>query len=162
MGELRGTKRAHAVAAAERGATGALPLLGAPLLAVVATFVLQPKASGYDPDGPVGAEAPMLAVPSEPGLALQLAAVRPSDISSGGPWADVRAALDAKRFDVARSLLGEPARLEARAHWRAYSMMLECLERPSDEARTAARRFYLDGAPADVRADLFKICLSTR
>lgn len=158
MGELRGTKRAHAVAAAERGATGALPLLGAPLLAVIATFVLQPKASGYDPDGPVGAEAPVIAVPSEP----TLAAVSPNDISSGAQWTDVQAALDAGRFDVARSLLGEPARIEARAHWQAYSMMLECLERPSTDARTAARRFYVDGAPADLRADLFKACLSAR
>lgn len=158
MGELRGTKRGHAALAAERGATGALPLLGAPLLAVVATFVLQPKASGYDSADAIGADVPVLTI-SEPDVSV---AVNPSDISSGARWADVQEALDAGRFEVARSLLAEPTRVEARAHWRAYSMMLECLERPSNDARAAARRFYLDGAPADIRADLFKACLSVR
>ena len=158
MGELRGTKRGHAALAAERGATGALPLLGAPLLAVVATFVLQPKASGYDSADAIGSEAPALAM-SEPDVSV---AVSSSDLAFRARWAPVQEALDARRFEVARSLLAEPARAESRAHWQAYSMMLECLERPSNDARAAARRFYLDGAPADTRADLLRACLSTR
>jgi len=156
MGDLRGSKRGHAALAAERGATGALPLLGAPLLAVVATFVLQPKASGYDSEGLAGPEVPVLAV-SEPDLA---SGVSPSDLAFGARWAPVQEALATKRFDLARSLLAEPARAESRGHWQAYSMMLECLERPSNDARAAARRFYADGAPAELRADLFRTCLA--
>lgn len=151
MGTLRGTKRGQAVAAAERGATGALPLLGAPLLAVIATFVLQPKTSGSYPEGAyyddgTGAESPAL--------------VAGGDIEAPSEWAHVQQALEARHFDVARSLLGDSPHAEARSHWQAYTMMVDCLERPSDEATTAAQRFYLEGAPADVRPELFRACLS--
>lgn len=158
MGELRGTKaasaggRAHAVAAAERGATGALPLLGAPLLAVIATFVLQPKSSDLYQNGGLAFEA-------EAATAPELDAAPQSD-DEAGPWAAVQQALDAKRFDVARSLLADSPERAAGEHWQAYAMMLDCLERPSNEATNVARRFYLEGAPADVRPDLFRTCLS--
>lgn len=162
MGELRGTKRGQAALAAERGATGALPLLGAPLLAVVATFVLQPKASGSHPDVAVGSETSMLALNSEPELPSNPSAnVEPNEVAAPAPWEAVQQALDARRFDVARSLLGDSPLAEARSHWQAYAMMLDCLERPSNEATSAARRFYLEGAPADVRPNLFRTCLST-
>lgn len=138
MGELRGTKRGPAALAAERGATGALPLLGAPLLAVIATFVLQPH-----PESAVGSET-----------------APPTDIAFQAPWDAVEQALDARRFDLARSLLGSSPDAETQSHWQAYAMMLDCLERPSNEATTAARRFYLEGAPEDVRPSLYRTCLA--
>ncbi|HEY6722794.1 MAG TPA: hypothetical protein VI197_02150 [Polyangiaceae bacterium] len=146
MGEMRGTKRGQAALAAERGVTGALPLLGAPLLAVIATFVLQPKASGYLPEGTAGSE---VSLPSDTG-----------DIAFQASWDAVQQALDTGRFDVARALLGDSPDAEADSHWQAYAMMLDCLEHPSNEATAAARQFYFEGAPEDVRPKLFRTCLS--
>lgn len=152
MGILRGTTRGHAAAAAERGATGALPLLGAPLLAVVATFVLQPKTSGSYPEGALHHDS----VTETP------ATVAAGEDGSVSEWGPVRRALEARHFDVARALLGDAPHAEATSHWQAYTMMLECLERPSTAAITAAQRFYEQGAPADARPDLLRLCLSAR
>lgn len=136
---------------------GALPLLGAPLLAVVVTFVLQPKASGSYYDAPVAAE-PALAMPAEPTLALNAAAEnaafqRESEAISN--------ALQARQFELAHTLLAKPTPRGAREHWRAYRMMLDCLEHPSNGATAGAYGFYLEGAPADIRPALFNACLST-
>lgn len=150
MGTLRGTTRTHAATAAERGATGALPLLGAPLLAVIATFVLQPKTSDSYQDSAFHHDS-----------TAETAAITGADGASSD-WAPVRRALEAGHFDVARSLLGDTPHTDANSYWLAYAMMLECLERPSDAATTAAQRFYVEGAPADARPDLFKLCLSER
>jgi len=127
----------------------ALPLLGAPLLAVVATFVFQPKASGSHQDA---------AFVSEP--ASETATL--ADDARSEPWTAVEQALDIGRFDVARSLLAHSPERASSARWQAYSLMLECLERPSDGASAAARRLYLAGAPTDVRRDLFRVCLNGR
>ena len=127
----------------------ALPLLGAPLLAVVATFVFQPKASGSYQDAAFAPEPAPEAVAFADGVRTE-------------PWVAVEQALDARRFDVARSLLARSPERATSARWQAYSLMLECLERPSDGATAAARRLYLAGAPADVRSDLFRICLKGR
>jgi len=188
MGKLRGIVRGHAAATAERGdpvdppgdepsqirrtsvlgarpvdreglrkewtalhtfadaawARGTLPLIGAPLLAVVATFVLQPKASGSYQDPSFVSEAPA------------------ADSAAGESWVAVQQALDARHFGLARALLAEPpAEPAARADWQAYTLMLQCLEHPSKESSSAAERYYLAGAPADVRASLLRTCLST-
>jgi hypothetical protein len=135
---------------------GALPLLGAPLLAVVVTFVLQPKASGSYHDAPLASE-PVFAIPAEPALGLSA-----TDTSFQGESKAISSALDAGQFERARTLLAKPAPAGAREHWRAYRLMLECLEQPSNGATAGAYRFYLEDAPADLRPDLFRACLSAR
>jgi len=136
---------------------GALPLLGAPLLAVVVTFVLQPKASGSYHDAPLASEA-RLTIPEEPALGANVASV---DASFQRESEAISQALEAREFALAHTLLAKPAPAGAREHWRAYRMMLECLEQPSNSATAGAYRFYLEDAPADVRPDLLRACLST-
>ena len=136
---------------------GALPLLGAPLLAVVVTFVLQPKASGSYHDAPLASE-PTLTIPAEPALGANVASV---DSTFQRESEAISQALGARQFELAHTLLAQPAPAGAREHWRAYRMMLECLEHPSNGATAGAYRFYLEDAPVDVRSDLFRACLST-
>lgn len=133
---------------------GALPLLGAPLLAVVVTFVLQPKASGSYHDAPLASE-PGLTVAEEPANVASVNASFQRESEA------ITQAMEAREFALAHTLLAKPTPAGAREHWRAYRMMLDCLEHPSNGATAGAYRFYLEDAPADVRPDLLRACLST-
>jgi hypothetical protein len=124
----------------------------------VVTFVLQPKASGSYHDAPLASE-PVLEIPAEPALGSSLSA---TDASFQSESKAISSALETGQFERAHALLAKPVPAGAREHWRAYRMMLECLEQPSNGATAGAYRFYLEDAPADLRPDLFRACLSTR
>ena len=159
---------------------GVLTLLGAPLLAVVATFWLQPKAIGSEPTT-LGAPALQTEyAASNPGL--RAAAASPGPIDPAGspppheqsePFLSIAHAIDAGEWGQARALLtalpeaNESADREGRARegtklaalGQGYQIVLDCLEHPNNDTTARALHFYLEGAPEALRPRLRAACL---
>jgi hypothetical protein len=105
------------------------------------------------------ASEPALSIPAEPALGSDGAR---EDTTFQRESEAISQALEARQFEVAHTLLSKPAPAGAREHWRAYRMMLECLEHPGKSATAGAYRFTLEEAPREMRSDLASACLSTR
>ena len=138
----------------------AVTLLGAPLLAVVATFWLQPKASGLEASARVEvAHATQASVPR-----TSLASTETVPRQEREPFDRIAQAIDAHELNHARELLAltKPSQASSaldRQLWQAYALMVDCLQAPSNDLTADAYRFYLEQAPASARPRLRQACL---
>lgn len=133
---------------------GAFPLLGAPLLAVIAIFLVQPRASGFEPDAP-----------SASGPQVQAAAnTSPAEAPEAYPVSyatgEVLQAIEARDALRARTLLAQLSADDLREDGKALRLMLECVETPSNQVMANAYRYYLERAPESLRQPLYAVCLA--
>jgi hypothetical protein len=135
---------------------GALTLLGAPMLAVVATFCLQPKAVGSEPAdsfAPAGVASTVrpLDNPTE----------SPPAYESTEPFQSVLMSIEAHEFERARELLAAVSETNDPGLRKALEVIVDCLQSPSNDTTAHAFRYYLEQAPVQVRPRLRAACLST-
>lgn len=133
-----------------RFADAAPPLLGAPLLAVIATFFMQPRASGFEH----GASHP---TPPQHQSAADTNEADHSTLSYAA--SEVLRAIEARDPGRARALLPLLPD-DAREHREAFGVMLECVEAPSNDVTARAYRYYLEQAPKELRQPLYAACLA--
>ena len=124
---------------------GALPVLGAPLLAVIATFFMQPRASGFEPgDPPDSVFHEQRSVEAHP---LSYAA------------SEVLQSIEARDSRRARALIARLSADDVREHGEALGVMLQCVETPGGDVTANAYRYYLERAPESLRQPLYAACM---
>ncbi len=143
---------------------GALTLLGGPLLALVATFCVQPNASESASVSSPTSSRTSFAHEAESNIDVgdqPLASEAELD-EEVEPFKSIHAALQARDFDRARQLLASaPALRDDPLVERSYELMLECLRAPSNDLMARAYHFYLEEAPPALRTHLSEACLRT-